>query len=47
MSESEPAAIAFEGVFPILRVQNLAGSIAYYVNVLGFELDWEDEGVFA
>lgn len=47
MSESEPAAIAFKGVVPILRVQNLAASIAYYVNVLGFELDWEDEGVFA
>jgi len=37
-------AIAFEGVTPILRVRSLAASIDYYVNVLGFKLDWEASG---
>jgi catechol 2,3-dioxygenase-like lactoylglutathione lyase family enzyme len=30
----------FENVSPILRVANLEASIAYYVNVLGFKVNW-------
>jgi catechol 2,3-dioxygenase-like lactoylglutathione lyase family enzyme len=41
------AAIAFEGVTPILRVLSLPASIDYYVNVLGFKLDWEYPGSIA
>jgi catechol 2,3-dioxygenase-like lactoylglutathione lyase family enzyme len=39
--------IDFEVVTPILRVQNLSASIDYYVQVLGFHLDWEYPGMFA
>jgi catechol 2,3-dioxygenase-like lactoylglutathione lyase family enzyme len=31
----------FEGLNPIFRVANLKASIDYYVNVLGFKIDWE------
>ncbi|MFZ0480987.1 MAG: glyoxalase superfamily protein [Terriglobales bacterium] len=34
------AAVAFEGVSPILRVKNMAESIKYYVEVLGFKIDF-------
>ena len=37
----------FEGVSPILRVANLAASLTYYVDVLGFKIDWHDPGVIA
>jgi predicted enzyme related to lactoylglutathione lyase len=50
MSEKEATkkvTIAFESITPILRVQNLSVSIGYYVNVLGFKLDWEYPGSFA
>ncbi|MFI5460459.1 MAG: glyoxalase superfamily protein [Isosphaerales bacterium] len=50
MSEPElpkVAAIAFEGVAPILSVQSLRASIDYYVSVLGFKVDWEDPGTIA
>ena len=30
-----------ECITPILRVQNLAASIDYYVNRLGFKKDWD------
>jgi predicted enzyme related to lactoylglutathione lyase len=33
--------VRFEGVTPILRVENLQASVAHYVKVLGFTLDWE------
>jgi predicted lactoylglutathione lyase len=35
-----------EGVTPILRVQDLAASISYYVQMLGFRVNWgfPDEG---
>jgi catechol 2,3-dioxygenase-like lactoylglutathione lyase family enzyme len=39
--------IDFEGATPILRVENLAASVDYYVDVLGFRLDWQEPGVFA
>jgi catechol 2,3-dioxygenase-like lactoylglutathione lyase family enzyme len=44
---TKTAANVFEGVTPILRVRSLSTSIDYYVNVLGFRLDWEDPGIFA
>jgi len=31
----------FEGVIPILRVNNLAVSLDYYLNKLGFHKNWE------
>lgn len=48
MSEiAAPQAVVnkFEGVCPILRVSNLSDSKTYYLNVLGFKFDWEDNGV--
>lgn len=33
--------VGFEGVTPILRVTDLPAGIAYYVQKLGFKLDWE------
>lgn len=36
-----PATVGFEGVCPILRVQNLAASLDYYVSILGFMIDWQ------
>ena len=42
MPASETSAgIAFEGVNPILRVGNLAASLEYYVQKLGFKVDWQ------
>jgi len=37
----------FEGCNPILPVENLARSVDYYVNVLGFVVDWHDPGIGA
>jgi catechol 2,3-dioxygenase-like lactoylglutathione lyase family enzyme len=34
-------ALHCEGVVPILRVRDLQASVDYYVNVLGFKMDWE------
>jgi len=34
-------ALAFEGVTPILRVRDLAASLEYYVQKLGFKIDWQ------
>ena len=42
-----PRDIDFEGTTPILRVEDLAASIDYYVKILGFRLDWEGPGIFA
>ena len=39
--------VEFEGVTPILRVENLAASVEYYVSKLGFEVDWGGPGGFA
>jgi catechol 2,3-dioxygenase-like lactoylglutathione lyase family enzyme len=41
------AATSFENVIPILRVRNLAASIDYYVRVLRFQLNWQQEGIIA
>ena len=37
----------FEGVTPILRVENLTTSVDYYVHVLGFAIDFQQPGVIA
>ena len=34
--------IEFEGATPILRVADFDASVAYYVDALGFQLDWSD-----
>ena len=51
MSDKETVKVGatqFEGVTPILRVQSLAASVEYYVQVLGFKVDWGgSEGFFA
>ncbi len=39
-AENAPPTI-FEGTTPILRVQNLDASILYYVQQLGFKLNWQ------
>jgi catechol 2,3-dioxygenase-like lactoylglutathione lyase family enzyme len=39
--EAQPTPVPFEGVCPILRVQDVAASIDYYVRVLGFVIDWQ------
>jgi len=35
------AAIAFQGVIPVLRLFDVAKSDAFYLGFLGFTLDWE------
>jgi len=50
MSDSKSeAAIGVECIIPILRVNSLAASIRFYVNVLGFKVNWggEAESTFA
>jgi hypothetical protein len=37
----------FGGATPIFRVADLRASVGYYVNALGFNVDWQDEGVIA
>src|SRR5687768_13335232 len=44
---SKAAAIVFEGVTPILRVQSVPASIDYYTRVLGFKVDWDLPGIMA
>lgn len=44
MSKTQTAsksAVGFEGVNPIFRVGNLAASLEYYVQKLGFKLMWQ------
>jgi hypothetical protein len=45
--QGKPSAVAFEGVNPILRVEDLTAAVDPYVRVLGFELDWQGLGSFA
>lgn len=50
MSETEAhasSAIVFECIVPILRVHTLAASIDFYVNVLGFKVDWRGTRIIA
>lgn len=37
----------FQGVTPILPVKDLPASIDYYVNVLGFKVDFQEPGIIA
>jgi catechol 2,3-dioxygenase-like lactoylglutathione lyase family enzyme len=37
----------FGGVTPIFRVESLPASVAYYVNVLGFKIDFHYPGIMA
>ena len=37
-----PSGVEFEGVTPILRVTDFEASVAHYVDVLGFVLEWRD-----
>jgi catechol 2,3-dioxygenase-like lactoylglutathione lyase family enzyme len=48
-SKSEAARIGVECIIPILRVNSLAASIRFYVDVLGFKVNWggEAESTFA
>jgi catechol 2,3-dioxygenase-like lactoylglutathione lyase family enzyme len=39
--------INFHPATPILRVGSLDASIAYYVDVLGFRVDWRADGILA
>ena len=41
------AMVAFESVFPILRVKSMKRSLEYYLNKLGFKLDFGGPGSFA
>src|SRR5882762_7118228 len=45
----QSASVAFGRVTPVLRVNDLAASLEYYVGVLGFRVDWkdDDDGSFA
>ena len=38
---AKASAVAFEGVTPILRVRSVAASVDYYVQKLGFKIDWQ------
>lgn len=42
--QPKTTAIEFECVTPILRVENVEASLAYYVDVLGFKVDWQVKG---
>jgi catechol 2,3-dioxygenase-like lactoylglutathione lyase family enzyme len=37
------SANVFEGVSPIFRVRDIKASLAYYVDVLGFKIDWGND----
>ena len=45
--EPKTAAIVFEGVTPIFTVANLQTSLDYYTGALGFQVDWQEPGIFA
>ena len=35
--------VAFHGVTPVLRINDLEASLSYYVRVLGFKMNWKDD----
>lgn len=37
--------VVVECIVPILRVRGLEASVRHYVSVLGFAVDWRDEGM--
>jgi len=40
-------ALPFHNATPILPVRSLEVSLAYYVDVLDFQIDWQQPGIFA
>jgi len=46
MAGSNAAALTLGGAQPILRVSDIAASVKYYVEALGFKQDWEGPGPF-
>ena len=38
---AKASTVIFEGVTPILRVRSVAASLEYYVQKLGFKIDWQ------
>lgn len=47
MAEAQPAkasGVLFEGCSPVLPVKDIAASIEYYENILGFKLNWGGGG---
>lgn len=46
-TETRATANVFEGVTPILPVNDLPASIDYYVNVLGFKIDFQEPAIIA
>lgn len=47
MKKNEISEINFHASSPILRVSDLNNSLDYYVNKLGFSIDWKAENVIA
>jgi catechol 2,3-dioxygenase-like lactoylglutathione lyase family enzyme len=43
-ANSQRSAVALGNATPVFNVGDLAASIAYYVDVLGFTVDWTDPG---
>lgn len=41
--DHKTVSVAFNGAVPILRVTNIEASLRYYVDVLGFKMDWRDD----
>jgi len=39
----ERAPVTFRNVTPVLRISDLEASLRYYVEVLGFRMDWQDK----
>lgn len=44
MTDSGPASAHLGGSIPIFRIRNLEASISYYVEQLGFKVDWRTDG---
>lgn len=42
VSTTSPARATLGGIVPILRVENLDAAVGYYVEQLGFQLEWKD-----
>jgi catechol 2,3-dioxygenase-like lactoylglutathione lyase family enzyme len=45
MTGSEEDAVRVENTIPILRVEDLDASIAYYCDVLGFTVSWREDAM--
>ena len=40
-SSANAATIRVDGIVPILNVKSLGASVRFYVDLLGFKVDWE------